>query len=116
MRQHMGGLGSGGGGGRPTVESAPRLDIDLMMCWGAIRPGSHRVGGMRLHQLYGDDIDVKFESLVGDPENSWLCLRYSMADYWSGEELKIDDKVYLAPPARSVSSLKVSTSNVRTPQ
>jgi hypothetical protein len=30
-------------------------------------------------------------------ENSWLCLRYSMADYWSGEELKIEDKVYLAP-------------------
>ena len=23
--------------------------------------------------------------------------RYSMADYWSGEELKIDDKIYLAP-------------------
>ena len=52
---------------------------------------------MRLHQLYGDDIDVKFESLAGDPENSWLCLRYAMVDYWSGEELKIDDKVYLAP-------------------
>ena len=40
---------------------------------------------------------MKFESLAGDPENSWLCLRYSMADYWSGEELTIDDKVYLAP-------------------
>ena len=92
----MGGYGSGRRGGRPTVESAPRLDIDSMMCWGAIRPGSHRVGGMRLHQLYGDDIDVKFESLVGDPENSWLCLRYSMTDYCSGE-VKIDDKVYLAP-------------------
>jgi hypothetical protein len=52
---------------------------------------------MRLHQLYGDDIDVKFESLAGDPGNSWLCLRYSIADYWSAEELKIDDKVYLAP-------------------
>jgi hypothetical protein len=52
---------------------------------------------MRLHQLYSDDIDVKFESHAGDPENSWLCLRYSMADYWSGEELKIDDKIYLAP-------------------
>jgi hypothetical protein len=54
------------------------------------------VGGMRLHQFYGDDIDVKFESRAGDPWNSWLCLRYSMADYWSGEEVKIDDKVYLA--------------------
>jgi hypothetical protein len=67
-----------------------------MMCWGAIRPGFHLVGGMRLLQFYGDDIDVKFESRAGDPWNSWLCLRYSMADYWSGEEFKIDDKVYLA--------------------
>jgi hypothetical protein len=33
---------------------------------------------------------------VGDPWDSWLRLQYSMADYWSGEELKIDDKVYLA--------------------
>jgi hypothetical protein len=57
---------------------------------------SHLVGGMRLHQFYGDDIDVKFESRAGDPWNSWLCLRYSMVDYCSGEEFKIDDKVYLA--------------------
>jgi len=93
----MGGFGSGRRGGRPTVESALRLDIDSMMCWGAIQPGSHRVGEMRLHQFYGDDIDVKYESLAGDPSNSWLRLRYSMADYRSGGELKIDDKVYLAP-------------------
>jgi len=92
----MGGYGSGRSGGRPTVESALRLDIDSMMCWGAIRPGFHLVGGMRLHQFYGDDIDVKFESRASDPWNSWLCLRYSTADYWSGEEFKIDDKVYLA--------------------
>ena len=93
----MGGFGSGRGGGGPTVESALRLDIDDMMRWGGIRAGSHLAGEMRLHQLYGDDIDVKFESLVGDPWNSWLCLRYSMADYRSGEEFKIDDKVCLAP-------------------
>jgi hypothetical protein len=41
---------------RPTVESALRLDIDSMMCWGAIRPGFHLVGGMRLHQFYGETI------------------------------------------------------------
>jgi hypothetical protein len=93
----MGGFGSGRSGGRPTVERAVRLDIDSMMCWGEIQPGFHLGGEMRLHQFYGDDIEVKFESLAGDPENSWLRLRYSIADYWSGEELKIDDKVYLAP-------------------
>jgi hypothetical protein len=50
-----------------------------------------------MHQLYGDDLDVKFESHAGDPENSWLCLQYSMADYWSGKGSRVDDKVYLAP-------------------
>jgi hypothetical protein len=93
----MGGYGSGRYDGRPTVESAMRLDIDSMMHWGAIQPGFHLGGEMRLHQLYGGDIDVKFESHAGDPWNSWLCLRYSMTDYCSGEQLKIDDKVYLAP-------------------
>src|SRR5262249_25962699 len=97
-RQIMGGYGSGQYGGRPTVESALRLDIDSMMHWGAIQPGFHLGGEMRLHQLYGDDIDVKFESLAGDPENSWLGLRSSIAASRWGEELKIDDKVYLAPP------------------
>jgi hypothetical protein len=60
--------------------------------WGAIKPGSHLAGGMRLD----DDIDVKFESHTDDPWDTWLRLRYSMADYWSREKLKIDDKVYLA--------------------
>jgi hypothetical protein len=78
------------------IESAVRLDIDSMMHRGAIQPGFHVGGEMRLHQFYGDDIDAKFESHAGDPWNSWLCLRYSMTDYCSGEELKIDDKIYLA--------------------
>src|SRR5262245_5574225 len=81
----MAGFGSGRYGGGPTAESAVRLDIDSMMHWGAMRPGFHLGGEMRLHQLYGDDIDVKFESHAVDPWNSWLCLRYSMTDYCSGE-------------------------------
>jgi hypothetical protein len=88
----MGGYGSGRSGERPTIESALRLDIDSMMGWGAIKPGSHLAGGMRL----GDDTDVKFESHTHDPWDSWLRLRYTVADYWSGEETKIDDRIYLA--------------------
>jgi hypothetical protein len=91
----MGGYGSGRSGGRPTVESALRLDIDKLMGWGAIRAGEHLAGEMRL-EFYDDEIAVKFESLVGDPWASWFRLRYSMADYWTGEELEIDDKIYLA--------------------
>jgi hypothetical protein len=54
-----------------------RLDIDSMMHWGAIQPGFRLAGEMRLHQFYGDDINVKFESRAGDPWNTWLSLRYS---------------------------------------
>jgi hypothetical protein len=90
----MGGYGSGRRGGRPTVESALRLDIDSMMRWGAIQPGSHLAGEMSFN-FYDDQIDLKFESFAGD-RDSWLRLRYSMADFWSGEELEIDDKIHLA--------------------
>ena len=53
----MGGYGSGRRGGGPTVESALRLDIDSMMGWGAIKPGYHRAGEMRL-EFYEDNIEV----------------------------------------------------------
>jgi hypothetical protein len=44
----MGGFGSGRYGGRPTVESAVRLDIDDMMQWGGIRAFARLAGEMRL--------------------------------------------------------------------
>ena len=43
----MGGFGSGRYGGRPTVESAVRLDIDDMMQWGGIRAFARLAGEMR---------------------------------------------------------------------
>ncbi len=46
--------------------------------------------------FYGDQIDMKFESRLGDPWESWLRLKYAIADYWSGEEVEIDDQIYLA--------------------
>jgi hypothetical protein len=91
----MGGYGSGRSGGRPTVESALRLDIDDIMRWGGIRAGSHLAGEMRFN-FYDDEIDLKFESRVDDPSDSWLRLRYSISDYWTGEEFEVDDKIYLA--------------------
>jgi hypothetical protein len=62
---------------------------------GAIQPGFH-VGGEMRFDFYGDQIEVKFESWVSDPWNSWLRLRYSMTEYWTGEEIEIDDQIYLA--------------------
>src|SRR5262249_11436859 len=93
----MGGYGSGRRGGRPTVEGALalRLDIDAMMRWGYIRPGAHLAGEFTLG-FYNDELAIKFESRVGDLLDSWLRLQYTMADYWTGEEVEIDDKIFLA--------------------
>src|SRR5262245_740410 len=91
----MGGFGCGRRGGGPMVESALKLDIDSMMRWGAIQPDCRVTGEMHL-KLYYDQIDVKFESETRNGKHGWLRLRYQMTDYWSGKEIEIDDKVYLA--------------------
>src|SRR5262245_7712015 len=65
------------------------------MRWGYIRPGAHLAGEFTLG-FYDDELAIKFESRVGDPWDSWLRLQYSMAEYWTGEELEIDDQIYLA--------------------
>jgi hypothetical protein len=91
----MGGYGSGRSGGRPTVESALLLDIDTMIRWRGIRAGAHLAGEMQFN-FYDDQIDVKFESRMGDPSDSWLRLQYVIYDYWSGEPCEINDKIFLA--------------------
>src|SRR4030095_2434215 len=44
-----------------------------------------RLAGARRFNFYRDQMEVKFESRVGEPWESWLRLKYAMADYWSGE-------------------------------
>jgi len=46
--------------------------------------------------FYDDDLQIKFESRVGDPLDSWLRLQYVINDYWTGDPHQIDDKVFLA--------------------
>jgi hypothetical protein len=90
----MGGFGSGRRGGGPTVENTVKLDIDWMMGSGAIQPGCHVTGEMYF-SLYDALIDVKFESETRNGAHGWLRLRYQMTDIWNGQEIEIDDKVYL---------------------
>ena len=90
----MGGYGSGRQGGRATVESALRLDIDAMMRTGAIESGAY-VGSEMTFRLDDDELAIEFESSAGDPRDSWLRLRYAIRDYWTGEQHQIDDKIYL---------------------
>ena len=90
----MGGYGSGRQGGRPTVESAWRFDIDALVRAGAIKPGAYVEGSLYLPS-YDDELAIEFESSATNPRNSWLRLRYAIRDYWTGEQHQIDDKIYL---------------------
>jgi hypothetical protein len=87
----MGGSGSGRQGGRATVESAWRLDIDTLVRAGAIQPGTYVEGNLKLPSC-DDELAIKFESSAGD---LWLRLRYAIRDSWTGEQHQIDDKIYL---------------------
>lgn len=91
----MGGFGSGRQGGRATVESALKLDIDAMIRARIILPGAH-VGGEMKFQFYDDELCVQFKALAVNPWNSWIRLRYVISDYWTGEQHEINDTVYLA--------------------
>ena len=91
----MGGSGSGRQGGRATVESGLRLDIDTMVRRGVIQPGAH-VGGDMKFQFDDDELAIEFESSATDPRASWLRLRYAICDYWTEKQHEIDDKIYLA--------------------
>ena len=81
----MGGYGSGRQGGRATVESALRLDIDAMMRTGAIESGAY-VGSEMTFRLDDDELAIEFESSAGDPGHSWLRLRYAKAVMVAGNK------------------------------
>jgi hypothetical protein len=90
----MGGYGSGRPSGRVIVENALRLDIDALMRRSVIRPGAHVGCAMRM-EFYDQELEIHFESRVGHPENSWLRLKYAITDYHSGDDLEIDDQIFL---------------------
>jgi hypothetical protein len=45
---------------------------------------------------YWNDLDVECEAHIDGPWNGWVRLKYDMTDYWTGELLEIDDKIFLA--------------------
>jgi hypothetical protein len=75
------------------------------LCAGERSAFARLAGGMQFN-FYGDQIEVKFESRVGEPWESWLRLKYAMADYWTGEEVEIDDKIFLATTRPSFGGLR----------
>jgi hypothetical protein len=89
----MGGYGSGRRGGRPTVESALRLDIDAIVRAGAIKPGAYVEGNLKLPS-YDGELVIEFGSSVSTA-GSWIRLKYTVTDYWTEKQHEIDDKIYL---------------------
>jgi hypothetical protein len=75
-----------------NVEFAPRDPRPARANWFAI--GVYRC----VIQFSGPyrDLDVECETHIGGPWDDWVRLKYEMTDHWTGEPLKIDDKVYLA--------------------
>jgi hypothetical protein len=91
----MGGFGSGRRGGYPTIESTFRIDIDALRRHRMIRLGIR--GGCVMHfSGYWHGLDVECETHIDGPWNGWVRLKYEMTDYWTGEPLEIDDKIFLA--------------------
>src|SRR5262245_23684819 len=90
----MGGYGSGRSGGRLTVESALRLDIDQLMRNKVIVLGAFVFGRMQF-EFYDQTLMIEFESRLQRPGNSWLRLKYAILNYHSGEEHQIDDRILL---------------------
>src|SRR5215813_13729567 len=91
----MGGYGNGRRGGGPTVESefAFRIDIDALRRDGLIRLGV-RAGCVIRFSHPCRDLDVECETHIDGPWNDWVRLKYEMTDYWTGEPLAIDDKIF----------------------
>jgi predicted lysophospholipase L1 biosynthesis ABC-type transport system permease subunit len=78
----MGGSGSGRQGGRATVESALRLDINALTRAGAIQPGAQVGGEMKFRLDDDDELAIEFESSATGPETTGFCLS---ANLYKGE-------------------------------
>jgi hypothetical protein len=98
----MGGYGSGRSSGQPTVESAFRIDIDVlisklrrcgMMRRGRIPPLGISAGCVM--RFSGCDVECEAHIDEHEPWNSWVRLKCRMTDYWTDEPLEIDDKIRL---------------------
>src|SRR5947209_5766855 len=101
-RQPMGGYGSGRSSGQLTVESAFRIDIDVlisklrrcgMMRRGRIPPLGISAGCVM--RFSGCDVECEAHIDEHEPWNSWVRLKCRMTDYWTDEPLEIDDKIRL---------------------
>jgi hypothetical protein len=67
------------------------FDADRMIKLAIAKHSPDRV----LPAVTAQDLAVQFESRLGHPENSWIRLKYTIADYWTGDEHKIDDQIFL---------------------
>jgi hypothetical protein len=92
----MGGTGSGNRGGRPTVESALKLDLHHLIRQGSFRPGATVMGSLTWTDTYSGQqtASIGYEAHMGD-ERGWVRLRYTTTNHWSSEKTQHDYRVEL---------------------
>jgi hypothetical protein len=71
------------------------VDIDALRRHRLIRLGGRGGWVIRFSGPY-HDLDVECETQIDGPWNGWVRLKYEMTDYWTGEPLEIEDKIFLA--------------------
>jgi hypothetical protein len=91
----MGGTGSGNHGGRPTVESALKLDLHHLIRTGSFRPGATVTGSL----AWTDPYSGKQTASIGykahmSGERGWVRLTYTTT-HWTGQTTDHDYTVQL---------------------
>jgi hypothetical protein len=64
-----------------------------------VRLGRHADGAMKF-QLDGAELAIEFEAAAVDPKNSWIRLKYAIADHWTGPQHAIEDEFRLTTSRR----------------
>jgi hypothetical protein len=92
----MGGTGSGNYGGRPTVESALKLDLHHLIRTGSFRPGARVTGSLAWTDTYSgkQTASIGYEAHM-DEESGWVRLRYTTTNHWTDQQTQHDYRVQL---------------------
>jgi hypothetical protein len=92
----MGGTGSGNHGGRPTIESALKLDLHHLIRNGSFRPSATVTGSLTWTDTSSGQqrASIGYEAHMGD-EHGWVRLRYTTTNHWSSEKTQHDYRIEL---------------------
>ncbi|WP_201864829.1 hypothetical protein [Microvirga soli] len=87
----MGGTGSGNYGGKPTIETALKLDLYNLIRTGSFRPGATVTGSLAwTNSDTGEQrASIGYEAHMGE-ERGWVRLCYATTNHWNGQTTQHD--------------------------